>query len=560
MNRLRIFLLTILAVVVLPAHGRERPPPGTAAIASAHPLATAAGHEILEKGGNAFDAAVAVSAALGVVEPYSGGLGGGGFWLLHRAEDGKEVMLDLREVAPGAATRDMYLDDRGNPIRRASLDGPLAAGIPGMAAGLEHLAENYGRLPLAQSLQPAIRLAREGFPTFRRLREALSSKQKILSRWPAGTAVFLPGDRIPELGELIVQEDLAKTLERIAAEGRDGFYKGPLARAMVEAVRADGGIWTEEDLAGYQVVEREPIVFEYRGARIVAASLPSSGGVALANMLQILSGYPLDAFDRATRVHVTAEAMRRAFRDRAEYLGDPDFVPVPVTRLTHPYYAAGQRASIRLDRATPSSALPGYIPADEGENTTHFSILDADGNRVAGTQSINAWFGSCYMIPGTGMLLNNEMDDFAIKPGVENQFQLVGAQANSIAPGKRMLSSMTPTFAESDRGLVIIGTPGGSRIISMVLLGLLDWVDGADAETIVSRPRYHHQYLPDEVFYEEGAFSAEEVRQLEAMGHTMRKSNRLYGNMQVVTWDYQSDKVDAASDPRWEGGAQVWVY
>jgi len=560
MSRSRVVLFALLAVFILPAQGEEIRRPGKAAIASAHPLATAAGHEILDQGGNAFDAAVAVAAALGVVEPYSGGLGGGGFWLLHRVEDGKEVMLDLREVAPAAATRDMYLDGEGKPIPRASLDGPLAAGIPGMPAGLEYLAENYDRLPLAQSLQPAIRLAREGFPTFARMREALSYKQKIISRWPAGSAVYLPGGRIPDLGQLIIQADLAQTLELIAAEGSDGFYQGALARRMVEAVREDGGIWTEKDLATYTVLERAPVVFEYEGARIVAASLPSAGGVAMANMLHILSGYPMEAFDRVTRVHLTTEAMRRAFRDRAEYLGDPDFVHVPVSRLTHPYYAAGQRASIRLDRATPSETLPGYIPEDEGENTTHFSIMDADGNRVAGTQSINAWFGSGYMIPGTGVLLNNEMDDFAIKPGVENLFKLVGAQANSIAPGKRMLSSMTPTFAESDRGLIIIGTPGGSRIISMVLLGLLEWFDGADAGAIVSRPRYHHQYLPDEVFYEEGAFSPAEIRQLEAMGHTMRKSNRLYGNMQVVTWDYESNEVGAASDPRTEGGAGVWVY
>ncbi len=559
MNRLRVFLLTILLVAVLPAHGRDAPPPGKAAIASAHPLATAAGHEILEQGGNAFDAAVAVAAALGVVEPFSGGIGGGGFWLLHRAEDGRDVMLDVREVAPAAATRDMYLDAQGNPVPRASLDGPLAAGIPGLPAGLDHLARNYGRLPLSDSMKPAIRLAREGFPVYERMRVGLEYKKKIISRWPAASALYLPGGDIPEVGYTVVQPDLARTLERIAASGRDGFYRGDLASRLVEGVQAEGGIWTRQDLENYTVVERDPIRFEYGGATVVSAAPPSAGGVALANMLNILTGYQLSDHDRVTRVHLTVEAMRRAYRDRAEYLGDPDFVSVPVEQLTHPMYAAGQRASIMPDKATPSAMLPGYA-GEEGEHTTHFSILDADGNRVAGTQSINSWFGSGFMVPGTGVLLNNEMDDFAIKPGVENLYQLVGAQANSIAPGKRMLSSMSPTFAQSERGLIILGTPGGSRIISMVLLGLLEWMDGADAPAIVALPRYHHQYLPDSLFYEEQAFSAEEIARLEAMGHKPRKTSRRYGNMQVVTWEFDTGEVKAASDPRNEGGARVRVY
>jgi len=560
MSRLRTILFVLLVFAVLPGQAEETRRPGKAAIASAHPLATAAGHEILDQGGNAFDAAVAVAAALGVVETFSGNIGGGGFWLLHRAEDGLEVMLDLREVAPAAASRDMYLDDRGNPIPRASLDGPLAAGIPGVPAGLAHLAEHYGRLPLAQSLRPAIRLAKEGFPVNESMRNALNYKKKIIARWPAARQLYLPGGEVPDIGYVITQPDLANTLELLATHGRDGFYTGELARRLVKSVRADGGIWTEKDLADYRLVERAPLVFEYEGARIVSAALPSAGGMGLANMLNILSGYPLGDLDRVTRAHLIVEAMRRAYRDRAEYLGDPDFVTVPVKMLTHPMYAAGQRASIRLDRATPSAMLPEYVPEEEGENTTHFSIMDADGNRVAGTQSLNSWFGSGYMVPGTGVILNNEMDDFSIKPGVANLFKLVGAQANSIAPGKRMLSSMTPTFAESDRGLIILGTPGGSRIITMVMLGLLEWVGGADADAIVNLPRYHHQYLPDEIFHEEKAFSSSEIRRLESMGYTLHKSDRLYGNMQVVTWDFDSGNVEAASDPRYEGGAQVWIY
>ncbi len=560
MNRLRAFLLVFLIVTVLPVQGQDLRRPGKAAIASAHPLATEAGHEILEQGGNAFDAAVAVSAVLGVVRSFKAGLGGGAFLLLHRAEDGLDVMVDAREVAPAAAAPDMFLDEKGKPIGRASLDGPLAAGIPGIPAGLDYLAEHYGRLPLAQSLQPAIRLAREGFPVYERLQTAVKAKKGIIARWPAASAVYLPGGVVPGIDDIVVQPDLADTLESIASEGRDGFYTGDLARRLVSGVRAEGGIWTEEDLANYRVVEREPVVFNYRGARIISAPPPSAGGVALADMLNILSGYPLADIDRVTRVHLTVEAMRRAYRDRAEYLGDPAFVRVPVKMLTHPMYAAGQRTSILQDRATPSDMLPGYVPSSEGDDTTHFSILDADGNRVAATLSINTWFGCGYMVPGTGVFLNNEMDDFSIKPGVANVFQLVGGDANAVAPGKRMLSSMSPTFAESERGLLILGTPGGSRIITMVLLGLLDWIDGADARSIVSLRRYHHQYQPDFLVHEEGAFSTDEIRRLEAMGHKVQKLDRLYGNMQIVTWDYDSEEVEAVSDPRNQGGASVWIY
>ena len=557
-SKLKSILVLVLLFPAFLAHSADRP--GIAAIASAHPTATAAGHEILEQGGNAFDAAIAVGATLGVVEAFSGGMGGGGFWLLHRAEDGMQVMVDHREVAPGEATRDMYLDDDGKPIPRASRDGPLAAGIPGLPAGLAHVAEKYGRLPLAQSLQPAIRAARHGTRVYHRMRLGLEYKQKVLGRWPAARDVFLPDGEVPDIGHVIYQPDLADTMEVLAEQGRDGFYKGDVARRLVADVRAQGGIWTEQDLADYRVVERDPVVFDYRGATIVAASPPSAGGIALANIFNILSGYPLEELDRIARVHLTVEAMRRAYRDRAEYLGDPDFVDIPVERLTHPLYAAGQRASIRPDRATPSDMLPGYVPTEGGGDTSHFSIIDADGNRVAGTQSINSWFGSGFMVPGTGVLLNNEMDDFAVKPGVENLYQLVGAAANSVAPGKRMLSSMTPTFVESDRGVLILGTPGGSRIISMVLLGILEWLDGADVDRIAALPRYHHQYLPDKIFFEEKAFDATERRALEEKGHQLQQSSRLYGNMQAVSWEFGSNEVRAASDPRNEGGATVRVY
>ncbi len=529
------------------------------AIASAYPLATAAGQEVLDKGGNAFDAAVAVSAALAVVEPSSSGLGGGGFYLLHRQADGFETMLDAREKAPGAATRDMYLDGAGQPIANASTDGPLSAGIPGEPAALDYLARKYGKLPLRVSLAPAIRLARDGFPLYARLQGAIRVKREALLRSPDTAKVFLTADgAVPEQGSLIKQPDLANTLETIAAKGAQGFYSGRVAEAMVSSVRAGGGIWTLADLAAYRVIERQPLVGDYHGARIVSAAPPSSGGVAVVDALNILSAYDLHGVDSVTRKHLIIEAMRRAYRDRAVYLGDPDFVKIPVRQLINPDYAAGQRTSIRLDKAMPSDMLPGITVDNAGMHTTHFSVLDSAGNRVACTISINLFFGSGFMAPTTGVLLNDTMDDFSIKPGTPNAFGLVGNAANAIAPNKRSLSSMSPSFVETPKGLMIIGTPGGSYIISMVLLGTLDYLDGMKAADIVKDPRYHHQYLPDVVDYEKGALTREELARLEAEGYTLKEGSRPWGNMQVVTWDYASGKVEAASDPRGEGAGLVY--
>ena len=533
--------------------------PHKSAIASAHPLASKAGLEILNAGGNAFDAAVAISAALAVVEPSSSGLGGGGFYLLHRALDGFETMLDARESAPGAATRDMYLDKAGNPIDNASIDGPLAAGIPGEPAAFEALARQYGKLPLTQSLQPAIRLARDGFPMYARLQSGIRYKRDLLLRSADAAKIFLTaGGAVPEIGALIKQPELAKTLEIIANQGAKGFYSGPVARALVAGVRAGGGIWTLEDLLTYKVIERKPIVGEYRGARIVSSSPPASGGIALLDTLNILSGFDLQHVDSVTRKHLVVEAMRRAYRDRALYLGDPDFVKVPMELLTSADYAAGQRTSIRTDRAMPSDLLPGIDAPPTGPQTTHFCVLDAAGNRVAATISVNLWLGGGYVVPKTGVLLNNTMDDFSIKPGIPNQYALVGGAANEIAPLKRSLSSMTPTFVETPQGLMIIGSPGGSYIISMVILGTLNYLDGMSAADIVKSPRYHMQYLPDVVDYEKGAFSQSEIKALEAKGQKLAEARRQWGNMQVVTWDFASGRVEAASDPRGEGEGLVY--
>jgi len=530
-----------------------------AAIASAYPLASQAGQEILAAGGNAFDAAVAVSAALAVVEPSSSGLGGGGFYLLHRQADGFETMLDAREKAPAAASRDMYLDKSGNAIDGASIDGPLAAGIPGEPAAFEYLARRYGKLSLKQSLQPAIRLARAGFPLYARLQGAIRYKRQNLLRSADAARIFLTaGGDTPELGAVIKQPELADTLEAMANQGAKGFYEGRVAADLVAGVRAGGGIWTLQDLAAYRVIERKPLVGEYHGARIVSASPPSSGGVTLLDALNILSGFDLHAVNSGTRKHLIIEAMRRAYRDRAIYLGDPDFVEMPLRQLMSLDYAAGQRSSIRADKAMPSNLLPGIESQPGGMQTTHFSVLDADGNCVAATISINLFMGTGYMAPKTGVLLNNTMDDFSTKPGRPNEFGLVGAAANAIAPNKRSLSSMTPTFVETSKGLMIEGSPGGSYIISMVLLGTLNYLDGMNAAQVVQYPHYHHQYLPDEVDYEQGAFTDAEIKELQSMGHGLKLSGRQWGNMQVITWDYATGKVQAASDPRGEGEGMVY--
>ncbi len=540
-----------------PARAGEDALPPAAAIASAHPLATRAGHDILQAGGNAFDAAVAVGAMLAVVEPTGSGLGGGGFWLLHRASDGHEIMLDGRERAPLAAHAEMYLDADGAAIPAASIDGALAAAIPGTPAALAYLAERYGRLPLTRSLAPAIRTAREGLPVDAHYLRLARFRLEALRRSPAAAAVFLDRGDVPAEGFVLRQPDLARVLEAIAGQGRAGFYEGPVARDLVEGVRAAGGLWSPEDLAGYRVIEREPVRGEYRGTRITTAAPPSSGGIALVTMLNILAGYPLDGLAAPVRDHLVIEAMRRAYRDRAVYLGDPDFVEVPAGMLLSPDYAAGLRNAIRPDRATPSALLPGIEADPAGADTTHFSILDRAGNRVAATLSINLPFGAAFVPPGTGVLLNDEMDDFSVKPGVGNAYGLIGAQPNAIAAGKRPLSSMTPTFLDDGRRVAILGTPGGSRIITMVLLAALDFQRGGSPEEWVGLKRYHHQYLPDVVGYEPGAFDADEAAALTVLGHRLEERARPYGNMQAILWDRARDRVSAASDPRGGGSAET---
>ncbi len=531
--------------------------PAQAAIASAHPLATEAGLTILDAGGNAFDAAVAVTAVLAVVEPYGSGIGGGGFWLLHRAEDCRETMLDGRERAPLAAHRDLFLDDAGRFLPESALTGPLSAGIPGTPAALVALAEGYGRVPLAQALAPAIGLARDGFEIADGYRRVAEWRLSALRASPAASAQFLVDGEVPPRGHRLRQPDLADTLGRLASEGHAGFYAGATADRLVSGVRAAGGIWTLEDLAEYRAVERKPIVASFRGWRLVSAAPPSSGGVLLAQILNMLDAIEPQPESGTQRIHALTETMRRAYRDRARYLGDPDHVQMPIERLTHPYYAAGLIRDFDPTRATPSQVAGTDTVVSEGRDTTHFSILDREGNRVAATLSINYPFGSGFVPPGTGVLLNDEMDDFSAQPGTANAYGLVGGEANAIAPGKRMLSSMSPTFLESPETVAILGTPGGSRIITMVLQGILGVVDGVPIEDWIAQPRIHHQYLPDRLELESGALSTTEQAELTAMGHRLELLDRPIGDMQAILWDRATGQVKAASDPRGAGHAEV---
>ena len=549
-----IFLFLILSTSVFALSENK---PSQAAIASAHPVATHAGFEILEKGGNAFDAAVAVSATLAVVEPYSSGIGGGGFWLLHESRSKKNIMIDGREKAPLKATRNMYLDKNGKVISGLSVNGALAAGIPGEPAALVHIAKNYGRLSLAQTLAPAIRAAEKGFVVTEHYRRMVGFRLKALQASADAAKIFLKNNQIPPLGYVVKQPELARTLKAIAKHGHKGFYAGTIAKKMVTSNNKAGGIWSLKDLKEYKVKVRNPIVSEYHGYRLTSVAPPSSGGIALAEMLNILSFYNVEQLSKTNRIHVIVEAMRRTYRDRAEYLGDSDFVNVPTKKLISKKYALSLKQKIDFERATPSSSLKGVADTSGGNHTTHFSILDKKGNRVAATLSVNYPFGSGFVAAGTGVLLNDEMDDFSAKPGVPNVYGLVGAEANAIEPGKRMLSSMSPTFFESKDKLAIIGTPGGSRIITMVLHGLLATLEGKTASQVVNLPRYHHQYLPDVIQYEPNTFSEKTLKILKELGHQLKPLDNTFGNMQVVIWDKKENKVTAASDARGEGLAVV---
>nr|WP_232487245.1 gamma-glutamyltransferase [Azotobacter chroococcum] len=529
----------------------EAQAPVRAALATPHPEASAAGRSVLEQGGNAFDAAVAVAASLAVIEPYGSGLGGGGFFLLREDQGDAPAryrFLDARERAPLAAHAELYVRD-GRARPELSRDGALAAAIPGLPAALVELAARHGRLPLRDSLAPAIRQARDGFAVDRLYRQRAEFRLSALRDDPESARLFLADGEIPAEGHRVRQPELAATLERLAERGHDGFYAGPVAERLVTGVRAAGGIWSAEDLARYRVVEREPLRFALaEGRELIGAPPPSAGGIALAQSLGMLERLPWRAADRVQRAHYVVEASRRAFRDRG-LLGDPDFVANPVERLLAPAYLRELAAGIDPQRATPSSSLAPAPAWREGEHTSHFAVLDAEGHAVAATLSINLPFGAAFTVPGTGVLLNDEMDDFAADLQGSNAYRLTASPANAVAAGKRPLSSMSPSFIESADDLAAFGTPGGSRIPGMVLLAVLDYLDGQPVRRWPSVPRYHHQYLPDVIEHEPGAFDAAEIAELQRRGHPL-KVREPYGNQQVLHWDKRSGAVEAASDPR----------
>lgn len=533
--------------------------PGGHAIASAHPLATRAGLDILSQGGNAFDAAIAVASTLAVVAPYHSGLGGGGFWLLFDAHKKKSLFIDSREVAPKKAYRTMFLTDEGKPIGGASLNGGLAAAIPGVPAALTHLAKHYGKFSLKRSLAQAIDYAENGFVMDQHFYDFVMMKGRIeqLRRFSSTAAVFLKNNQPYMPGERLVQRDLARTLRILAAEGHSGFYSGPIAQKLVDGVNAAGGIWQLEDLSNYRLIMRSPLIGAYKDILVVTAPPPSAGGVALITMLNILSRYPLASLFITQRIHFMVEAMRLAYWQRDTYLADPDFIKVPTTTLISMENANQLSRYISPNKATPSHQLKAQGGNAKKGNTTHFSIIDKDGNRVAATLTVNYIFGSSVIAGGTGVLLNDEMDDFSIKPGVKNVFGLVGSDLNSIAPGKRPLSSMTPTFLLGADRLAILGTPGGSRIPTMLLLACLKFAQQKGAISMVSAMRFHHQYLPDWLQFEPESLTEKQQEKLKGMGYKLMALKQYYGDMQAITWDMRHDFLSAASDPRNIGLAEV---
>ncbi len=496
-------------------------------VVTAQHLATHVGVDVLKAGGNAVDAAVAVGYALAVVYPAAGNLGGGGFMTIMLA-DGRKTFLDFREKAPLAATPNMYLDKDGNVVPGASTDGYLAAGVPGTVSGMEVARASYGTMKRAALLGPAIKYAQQGFVLEQGDVDMLATATEAFKKDPASAAIFLNRGKPYKAGQKLVQRDLANTLKLISEQGASGFYQGPVGRAIVTSSREGKGIITQADLNEYSTRELKPVECSYRGYGIVSAPPPSSGGVTLCEMLNILEGYPLKqlGYRSAQAMQYQIEAMRHAYVDRNSYLGDPDYVKNPVGTLLDKDYAAKIRAMIVAHRAGDSLLIkPGVYPhpvqvPHEGTNTTHYSIIDQWGNAVAVTYTLNDWFGAKVTAAGTGVLLNDEMDDFTIKPGVPNQFGLVQGEANAIAPGKRPLSSMTPTIVTKDgKPLMVLGTPGGSRIITVVVLTMLNVIDyGMDIQQAVDAPRFHQQWLPDYTNVEPGAISPEVQQTLEGWG------------------------------------------
>lgn len=532
----------------------------TGMVVTTDEYASQVGVGVLRAGGNAVDAAVAVQFALAVVNPEAGNIGGGGFMVL-RTNSGETAAIDYREKAPLAATRDMYLDENGD-LTDKSVVGHLAAGVPGTVDGMWEAHQRYGTMAWDDLVEPAIVLA-EGFEVGERFLGSLQSTMvEALSAFPASAQQFLPRDGAPPVvGDTLRQPDLAATLRRIRDEGPDGFYRGETADLIVAEMQRGGGIISHEDLLQYEAAWRDPITFTYRGHTILSMPPSSSGGATMAEMANILERYDLASmgWHSAESIHLYAEAWKRAYADRNHYLADPDFVDMPLERMTSAGYAAERAATIVAEEATPSTEIgPGMEEGpDEGENTTHFSIVDADGNAVSVTTTINSWYGSKVTVTGAGFVLNNEMDDFAAKPGTPNQFGLVQGENNAVGPGKRMLSAMTPSIVLSPDGdlRMVTGTPGGSTIITTVFQTISNVLDyGMNVVQAVNAPRVHHQHLPDQIYYEAGGLDAATVARLQELGHTLVERGDVSGDVQAIL--VTSAGLTAWSDPR-RGGVAI---
>jgi gamma-glutamyltranspeptidase/glutathione hydrolase len=529
----------------------------TGAVASPEPYAAKAGERVLLDGGNAVDAAVCMGFVLAVTHPPAGNLGGGGFIVVHTA-DGDALVVDARETAPRAARRDMYLDRRGRPRPDASLVGPLAAGVPGSVAGYLMLHERYGTLPRRRLLEPAIHLAEKGFRVDAGLSASLERSKDLLRKFPETAAIFLPGGDVPRGGDKLRQPALAKVLHAISEKGLQGFYRGWFAQEVQDTCAKYGGVLTIGDFYTYRAKERQPLRGTYRGYEIVTMPPPSSGGVCLLQMLDLLERGEHGGLRHEQRLHLFAEAGRRAFADRARYFGDPDFTDVPVAQLLDEDYLARRFATIRMDRATPSDQVQGGLRAlaargrREREETCHFSVVDDAGNAVSCTTTLNGAYGCGLAV--SGVLLNNEMDDFTVKPGVPNQFGLIQGEKNAIAPAKRPLSSMTPTILLKDgRPHLVLGSPGGPTIISTVCQVIYNHVAaGMSVKDAVAAARIHQQWMPDEVLFER--LTPHERRSLEALGHRLRQRQRPMGDVQAVSYN-RLGRPTGVSDPRGRGAA-----
>lgn len=520
-----ILLFVSLSLVVLSASADKKLPARgqKGMVSTSHPLASETGIKILKQGGNAIDAAVAIAFVLGVVEQYSSGIGGGSLVMIRLADSSEVLAVDARETAPLKSTRDMYLRD-GEAVPDLSRTGVLAGGVPGTVAGLELILKKYGTMSLAEIMEPAIHYAENGFELTQRHVNAIKSSREKLEKFPTSAKIYFSGDQLPEVGALLVQHDLAVTLKTIASNGSHAFYKGEIAKKIVKFMEQNGGLITATDLASYQAKLRNPVYGTYRGYDVYSMPPPSSGGIHVIQILNILEGYDFRGTERysAEFTHLLAEAMKLAFADRAHFLGDSDFVDVPVAGLISKPYAEEQRSKINTDQVLELESHGNPVPY-ESENTTHFSVLDQDGNAVSITQTVNTSFGSGMIIEGTGIILNNEMDDFSAQPGVPNIYGLVGAEANSIAPQKRPLSSMSPTLlVKDDQTFMVIGSPGGPRIITTVVQSIINVIDyGMDIQAAVDAPRIHHQWKPNKLRIE--ADYRVDTSMLLALGHQIEK-------------------------------------